>query len=55
MESNRLLILICCILLVIIVFLLNIIYVRRMRSNMRMNEHKLFLKYQDLFDNMPIP
>lgn len=55
MESNWLLILICCILLVIIVFLLNIIYVRRMRSNMRKNEHKLILKYQDLFDNMPIP
>lgn len=55
MESNWLLILICCILLVIIVFLLNIIYVRRMRSNMRKNEHKLLLKYQDLFDNMPIP
>lgn len=55
MESNWLLILICCILLVAILFLLNIIYVRHMRSNMRMNEYKLFLKYQDLFDNMPIP
>lgn len=55
MELNWLLILICCILLLVIAFLLNIIYVRRMRSNMRITEHKLLLKYQDLFDNMPIP
>lgn len=55
MESNWLLILICCILLVVILCLLNIMYVRRMRSNMRIAEHKLLLKYQDLFDNMPIP
>lgn len=26
-----------------------------MRSNMRMQEHKLLLKYQNLFDSMPIP
>ncbi|WP_198293273.1 ATP-binding protein [Parabacteroides sp. HGS0025] len=30
-------------------------YVRRMRSNMRMQEHELFQKYYDLFDHMPIP
>ena len=55
MESNWLLILICCILLVVIFFLLNIMYVRRMRLNMRMQKHKLFQKYYDLFDHMPIP
>lgn len=55
MESNWLLILICCILLVVIFFLLNIMYVRRMHSNMRMQKHELFQKYYDLFDHMPIP
>lgn len=40
MEYNWLLILICCILLVIIFSLLNIMYIRRMRSNMRMQEYK---------------
>lgn len=55
MESNWLLILICCILLVIIFFLLNIICIKRIRSNMRIQEHELFQKYYDLFDHMPIP
>lgn len=55
MESNWLLILICCILLVIIFFLLNIMCIRRMRSNMRMQKHELFQKYYDLFNHMPIP
>lgn len=55
MESNWLLILICCILLVIIFFLLNIMCIRRMRSNMRMQKHELYQKYYDLFNHMPIP
>ena len=55
MEFNWLLILICCILLVVIFFLLNIIYCRRIRLNMRMHEHELFQKYSELFDHMPIP
>lgn len=55
MVSDWFLLLVCCILMAIIFFLLNIIYIRRMRSNMRMHEHKLLLKYQNLFDSMPIP
>lgn len=55
MGSNLFLIIFCCILIIIIFFLLNIIYIRRIRSNMRMHEHKLLLKYQNLFNSMPIP
>lgn len=55
MNSNYILILIYCILLVIIFFLLNIIYHRCVRLNMRIKDNKLLLKYQDLFNNMPIP
>lgn len=55
MNSTWLWILICGILLIIIFFLLNIMYIRRIRVNMRMQEHKFLLKYQDLFNNMPIP
>lgn len=55
MVSDWFLLLVCCILMAIIFFLLNIIYIRRMRLNMRMHEHKLLLKYQNLFDSMPIP
>lgn len=55
MVSDWFLLLVCSILMAIIFFLLNIIYIRRMRSNMRMHEHKLLLKYQNLFDSMPIP
>lgn len=55
MVSDWFLLLVCSILVAIIFFLLNIIYIRRMRSNMRMHEHKLLLKYQNLFDSMPIP
>lgn len=55
MESNWLFILICCILLVVILFLLKFICCRRMYANIRMQENNLLLKYQDLFNNMPIP
>lgn len=55
MGYNWLLNVVYCILIVIIFFLLNIIYIRRIRLNMRINEHKLLLKYQNLFNSMPIP
>lgn len=45
MNSTWLWILICGILLIIIFFLLNIMYIRRIRVNMRMQEHKFLLKY----------
>ena len=55
MESNWLWILACCILSLVILLLLDIMYIRRIKANMRMKEHKLLLKYYDLFNNMPIP
>lgn len=55
MNYTWLWILICSILIIIIFSLLNIMYIRRIRINMRMQEHKFLLKYQDLFNNMPIP
>ena len=55
MVFNLFWILVCCTLLAVIFFLLNIMYIRRMRANMRKQERKLLLKYHDLFNNMPIP